>query len=234
MKIKLDVFSGFNQDSCPIEYRSADNSRQVSFNVSAWEWVYATNLSRLLRETRDKQTARGRSTHCTNNSDPITSTSELLRQNSVSACSPILGSPTCVWPLRNRDPPAKICLQTFTGSWLRPDSWHFTLRNTDLSKIYKFELKLFSVWCILNKMQGQMIRLYNCPYAIYFHDISEKTLNANLSAYRDITSDMSDTSVTCFHSRVYKCFNLCLIERDCTACNTAYKLILPQGVIKHL
>jgi hypothetical protein len=25
------------------------------------------------------------------------------------ACSPILGSPNCVWPLRNREPPAKIC-----------------------------------------------------------------------------------------------------------------------------
>jgi hypothetical protein len=24
------------------------------------------------------------------------------------ACLPILGSPTCVWPLRNRDPPARI------------------------------------------------------------------------------------------------------------------------------
>jgi hypothetical protein len=35
---------------------------------------------------REKQTARGRSTQCTNNSDHITSTSELLlRQNSVTA-----------------------------------------------------------------------------------------------------------------------------------------------------
>jgi hypothetical protein len=35
---------------------------------------------------RNKQTARGRSAQCTNNSDPITSTSELLlRQNSVTA-----------------------------------------------------------------------------------------------------------------------------------------------------
>jgi hypothetical protein len=66
---------------------------------------------------RNKQTARGISTQCTNNSNPITSTSELfLRQNSEChcACSPILGSPTWVWPLRNRDPPAKICLPTNT------------------------------------------------------------------------------------------------------------------------
>jgi hypothetical protein len=35
---------------------------------------------------REKQTARGRSTQCTDNSDPTTSTSELLlRQNSVTA-----------------------------------------------------------------------------------------------------------------------------------------------------
>jgi hypothetical protein len=99
-------------------YRPADNSRPVSFTVSAWEWVYATNLrgvgwfkcsnkahthiqlrlmvyfltyyatnlSRLQRETRErnKQTARGRSSQCTNNSDPVNSMSELLlRQNSV-------------------------------------------------------------------------------------------------------------------------------------------------------
>jgi hypothetical protein len=48
------------------------------------------NLPRLQRETRererDKQTACGRSTQYTNNSDPITSTSELLlRQNGVTA-----------------------------------------------------------------------------------------------------------------------------------------------------
>jgi hypothetical protein len=32
-------------------YRHADKSRPVSYTVSAWEWVYATNLSRLQRET---------------------------------------------------------------------------------------------------------------------------------------------------------------------------------------
>jgi hypothetical protein len=48
-------------------HRCADNSRPVSFTVGAWEWVYATDLSRLQRETRErewereKQTARGRS-----------------------------------------------------------------------------------------------------------------------------------------------------------------------------
>jgi hypothetical protein len=71
-------------------YRRADNSRPVSFTVSVWEWVYATNLTRLQRETRERErkekTARRRCTQCTNKSDPITSTSELLlRQNSVTA-----------------------------------------------------------------------------------------------------------------------------------------------------
>jgi hypothetical protein len=35
-------------------YRRADNFRPVSITVSAWEWVYATNLSRLQRETRER------------------------------------------------------------------------------------------------------------------------------------------------------------------------------------
>jgi hypothetical protein len=71
-------------------YRRTDNSRPMSFTVSAWEWVYATNLSRLQRETkrerergRNKQTARGRSTQYTNNSDPITTTSDLLLRQIV-------------------------------------------------------------------------------------------------------------------------------------------------------
>jgi hypothetical protein len=29
------------------------------------------------------------------------------------ACSPILGPPICVWPLHNRDPPARICSPTY-------------------------------------------------------------------------------------------------------------------------
>jgi hypothetical protein len=75
-----------------VMHRRADNFRPVSFTASAWEWVCATNLSRLQRETRErerereKQMARGKSTQCPNNSDPITSTSEfLLMQNSVIA-----------------------------------------------------------------------------------------------------------------------------------------------------
>jgi hypothetical protein len=95
-------------------YRRADNSRPMPITISAWEWFYATNLSRLQRETRererDKQTAREKCTQRNNNSNPITSTSELLEAEQCHcACSAILGSSTCVWPLRNKDPPAKIC-----------------------------------------------------------------------------------------------------------------------------
>jgi hypothetical protein len=36
-------------------YRRADNFRRVSFTASAWEGVYATNLSRQQRETREKE-----------------------------------------------------------------------------------------------------------------------------------------------------------------------------------
>jgi hypothetical protein len=38
-------------------YRRTDNSRPVSFTVSAWEWVYSTNLSRLQRE-RERETCK--------------------------------------------------------------------------------------------------------------------------------------------------------------------------------
>jgi hypothetical protein len=37
-----------------VNYRRADNSRPVPFTVTAWEWAYATNLSRLQRE-RERQ-----------------------------------------------------------------------------------------------------------------------------------------------------------------------------------
>jgi hypothetical protein len=69
-----------------ITYRRADNCRPVPFTVSAWEWVYATNLSRLQRETRGEgereEQANGtwEKHKYTNNSDPITSTSELLSE----------------------------------------------------------------------------------------------------------------------------------------------------------
>jgi hypothetical protein len=36
-------------------YRRADNSRPLSFTVCAWAWVYVTNLSRLQRETRERE-----------------------------------------------------------------------------------------------------------------------------------------------------------------------------------
>jgi hypothetical protein len=75
-------------------YRRADNSRPVSFTVSAWEWVYATNLSRLQRETSKRHVGEAHS---------VQTIAILLPQRLScywgkchSACSPILGSPTCV------------------------------------------------------------------------------------------------------------------------------------------
>jgi hypothetical protein len=42
-------------------YRRADNSRPVSVTVSAWEWVYATNLSRLQRERNKRHVGEAHS-----------------------------------------------------------------------------------------------------------------------------------------------------------------------------
>jgi hypothetical protein len=102
------------------EYRRADNSRPVSFTFSTSEWVYATNLSRLQRETSKRHVGEAQ---CTNNCYPITSTSELLlRQNSVTVhAHQYWSSPTCVWPLRNRDPPAKICRPTYSYRIIQTD-----------------------------------------------------------------------------------------------------------------
>jgi hypothetical protein len=71
-------------------YATCDRNRHIGAPIipgrcplSAHESVYTTNLLRLQRH---KETARGSSTQCSNNSDTITSTSEmLLSQNSVTA-----------------------------------------------------------------------------------------------------------------------------------------------------
>jgi hypothetical protein len=47
LSIYLSVYS--------TNYRRADNSRPVSFTVNTWEWVYATNLTLLQRETRERE-----------------------------------------------------------------------------------------------------------------------------------------------------------------------------------
>jgi hypothetical protein len=44
-----------------VTHRRTDNSRTVSFTVSAWEWVYATNLSRLQSETSKRHVAEAHS-----------------------------------------------------------------------------------------------------------------------------------------------------------------------------
>jgi hypothetical protein len=43
--------------------RRADTSRPVSFTVSAWEWVYATNLSHLQIETNKRHGGEAHSTY---------------------------------------------------------------------------------------------------------------------------------------------------------------------------
>jgi hypothetical protein len=51
--LRLDVWILI--PGCSHDYRRADNFRPVSFTVSAWEWVYIRNLSRLQRERRERE-----------------------------------------------------------------------------------------------------------------------------------------------------------------------------------
>jgi hypothetical protein len=48
-----------------VSYRHADNSRPMFFTVSTWEWVYATNLSRLQRETSKQHVGKIQSVQTT-------------------------------------------------------------------------------------------------------------------------------------------------------------------------
>jgi hypothetical protein len=65
--IKRKAFTRRREYSHPRIYRRTDNSWSVSFSVSAWVWVYASNLPRLriYKRERNKQTERGKSTQCT-------------------------------------------------------------------------------------------------------------------------------------------------------------------------
>jgi hypothetical protein len=91
-------------------YRLADNSRPVSFTVRAWEWVYAKNLPPLQRYTREGESSKQHvGAHSVLNVRVVTETKQFHR-----ACSPILGSPTCVWQLRNVDPAVKVCRPTYS------------------------------------------------------------------------------------------------------------------------
>jgi hypothetical protein len=98
------------------KHRYTDNFRPVYFTVSAWEWMYATNLPRLQRKTKEKE--RETSKRNVREAHSLLMTAILLPQclscdygkkKCHCACSPILDSPTCVWPLCNRNPKAKIC-----------------------------------------------------------------------------------------------------------------------------
>jgi hypothetical protein len=92
-------------------YRRADNSRPVSSTVSAWEWVYATNLSRLQRETKDREREKLANGTWEKHTVYWQQRSYYLNVRVATeatwchcSCSPILGSQNCVWPLRNREP----------------------------------------------------------------------------------------------------------------------------------
>jgi hypothetical protein len=63
-------------------YRRADNSRPVSFTVSAWEWVYATNLSRPQRETTKRHVGEAHSVLTTNEQTPWPESASELYQPS--------------------------------------------------------------------------------------------------------------------------------------------------------
>jgi hypothetical protein len=103
-------------------------------SASLLQWVYATNLSRLQRETRETESERETSKRPVGEADSVLITAILLPQHlscywgkiSHCSCSPILGSPICAWPLRNRDPPAKICRSTYRShAW--PNNFRATL-----------------------------------------------------------------------------------------------------------
>jgi hypothetical protein len=60
--------------------RAVDNFRLVSFTVSTWEWVYATNLSLLQRETREGERDRETSKRHVEEAHSILRTAILLPQ----------------------------------------------------------------------------------------------------------------------------------------------------------
>jgi hypothetical protein len=63
-----------------------DRSRYFFMRVSLCYGLISSAERNKRERERNKQTASGKNTQCTNNSDPITSTSELLlRQNSITA-----------------------------------------------------------------------------------------------------------------------------------------------------
>jgi hypothetical protein len=92
-------------------YRRADNSRPVS-TVSAWEWVYATSLCRLQRETRERETSK----RLVGEAHSVLVTAILLPQHVSCYWGKIVSLrmlADLVWSLRNREPTARICSPTY-------------------------------------------------------------------------------------------------------------------------
>jgi hypothetical protein len=95
-------------------YRHDDISRPVSFTVSAWDWVYAANLSRLQREKRERQRERKTSKRHVGEAHSVL----ILLPQRLSCYRGKIVSLRMLTNLRladlrlilrNRDPPAKIC-----------------------------------------------------------------------------------------------------------------------------
>jgi hypothetical protein len=61
----------------------------------------------------------------------------------IVSCSPIVGSPTWVWPLRNRDPPTKTCRPTYSvdypRGWDIPVKWDGLLAGGLLSDFRQWQ-----------------------------------------------------------------------------------------------
>jgi hypothetical protein len=107
-----------------IKYRHPDNSRPVSFTVSAWDWVYATNLYRLRRERETSKRHVGEA-HCVLTTAILLPQCELLlRQNSHGTRSPILGFADL-----RLTTPAKISRTTYTLYGQRANSTHIPRRH---------------------------------------------------------------------------------------------------------
>jgi hypothetical protein len=102
-----------------VSYRRVNNSRPMSFTVSESEWVYATNSSRLQRETREieiethKRHVGEHTVYSQQRSYYLNVWVVTGAEQCHCAYTQMLGSPACVWPLRNREPPAKICRPTY-------------------------------------------------------------------------------------------------------------------------
>jgi hypothetical protein len=125
-------------------HRRADNSLPVSFTVSAWEWVYATNLSRLQRETSKRYVGEAHRVLITAILLPQRLSSYWGKIMSLRMLTNLRLAYLRVWALRNREPLAKIFRPTYTPpppapelkTWLKDwkaiGTWQFPVPASQL------------------------------------------------------------------------------------------------------